>query len=276
VQTDLFSAGKPLSKILYAVGIVVIFLAVYSQYFIHLGSVTGYLVVYGIPIAVVSLFFGKEILGRAAKNNKNAFKWGLSLFGALTVVAFVLIIVVLAIILQVDPKAVDLLNKPNPVLNVPPNVAWVLIAVSFLVVGPAEEYLFRGFMYGGLLNITKGKHWLPLAIISSLMFASVHAYYAVTYGIASSVAFIDLVAFGVAMCITYYWTGGNILVPAFIHGLYDATGFLTVATTTTVGTIARLILMAVGIAFAIVYLPKKIRLTPAQNPDQLVFEEKPV
>ena len=194
----------------------------------------------------------------------------------LTLVAFVLIIVVLAIILQLDPKAVDLLNKPNPVLSVPPNTAWVLIVVSFLVVGPAEEFLFRGFMYGGLLNITKGKHWLPLAIISSLMFASVHAYYAVTYGVASSLAFIQLVAFGVAMCVTYYWTGGNILVPAFIHGLFDATGFLGVATTTTIGAIGRISLMAVGVAFAIVYLPKKIRLTPAQNSVPPALDEKPV
>jgi membrane protease YdiL (CAAX protease family) len=146
--------------------------------------------------------------------------------------------------------------------------------VSFLVVGPAEEYLFRGFMYGGLLNITKDKHWLPLAIISSLMFAGVHAYYAVTYGIASSVAFIDLVAFGVAMCVTYYWTGGNILVPAFIHGLYDATGFLGVATTTLIGTIARIILMAIGVAFAIVYLPKKIRLTTAPIQDAYAEKER--
>jgi uncharacterized protein len=271
----MFSAGKPLSKILYIVGIVVIFLAVYSQYFVTLGAVTGYLVVYGIPIVVISLFFGKEIFSRAAKNNKEAVKLGFSLFGALSVIAFLLILVVLAILLQVDPKAVDLLNKPNPVLNVPPNKAWILIVISILVVGPAEEYIFRGFMYGGLLNITKGKHWLPLAIISSLMFAGVHAYYAVTYGVASSLAFIDLVAFGVGMCITYYWTGGNILIPAIIHGLYDATGFLAVATTTTIGTIARLILMAIGIAFAIIYLPKKIRVTPAPITSPYPQEERP-
>jgi membrane protease YdiL (CAAX protease family) len=276
VQKDAFSAGKPLSKAFYAMGVVVIFLAVYSQYFVHLGVVLGYLVVYGIPIVVVSLFFGKKILSRAAKNNKDAFKYGLSLFGALTLVAFVLIFVVLAIILQVDPKAVDMLNKPNPVLNVPPNVAWVLIAVSFLVVGPAEEYIFRGFMYGGLLNITKGKNWLPLAIISSLMFAGVHAYYAVTYGLASALAFIDLVAFGLAMCITYYWTGGNILAAVVIHGFYDATGFLGVATTTLIGGVARGVLITVGIAFAVIYLPKKVRLTPAKDLNQVVQGEKPV
>ena len=57
------------------------------------------------------------------------------------------------------------------------------------------------------------------------MFASVHAYYAVTYGVASVLPFIDLITFGFAMAATYYWSGGNIMVPALIHGVYDATDF---------------------------------------------------
>ena len=280
----MFSTGKLLSKALYVVGIVAIFLAVYSQYFvplkqyIPLGPATGYVVVYGIPVVVVTLIFGREIFSRAAKNSKSGFKYGLGLFGALTVVSFFLAFIALAIILQFDPQAANLLNKPNPVLNVPPQQAWILIAVSLLIVGPAEEYLFRGFMYGGLLNITKGKHWLPLALISSVMFASVHAYYAVTYGVASSVVFIELIAFGVAMAVTYYWTGGNLIAAIVIHGLYDATGFLGVATTTLIGGIARGILIAVGVAFAAIYLPSKIRLTPApQTPaEQTPAPNEPV
>ena len=43
--TELFSAEKPLSKVLYAVGVAVIFLCVFSQYFFHLGTMMGYLVV---------------------------------------------------------------------------------------------------------------------------------------------------------------------------------------------------------------------------------------
>jgi membrane protease YdiL (CAAX protease family) len=274
--TLMFSTGKPLSKTLYVLGVVVIFLAVYSQYFVRLGAVTGYLVVYGIPILVVSLIFGKKLLGRAAKNNKEAFKYGLGLFGALTLLSILLSVVALAIILQFNPQATDLLSKPNPVLQVPPNEAWLLIGVSILVVGPAEEYLFRGFMYGGLLSISKGRYWLPLAVVSSFMFASVHAYYAVTYGIASALPFIDIVTFGVAMSIAYYWSGGNILALALIHGLYDATGFLGVATTTNIGLAARFVLIAAGIAFAIFYvLLKKIRINPTQASKGPVETEPP-
>ena len=255
-----------LPKKLYLIGVVVIFLSVYSQYFIRYGSITGYLVVYGIPVLVVSLLFGRQLFHRAGKNNKDAAKFGLGLFGVLIVISLLLSIIALAIITHFDPHAANLLNKPNPVLNVPSNVAWLMIPVSILVVGPAEEYLFRGFIYGGLLSISKGRYWILLAAVSSVMFASVHAYYALTYGIASVLPFIDLITFGLAMSIAYYWSGGNILVLALIHGVYDATDFLGVATRSQIGQAALLVMIFVGIGFAAVYLPKKSpcakRLTP--------------
>jgi membrane protease YdiL (CAAX protease family) len=271
----MFSTGKPLSKLLYIVGLVVIFAAVYSQYFVRLGSVLGYIVVYGVPAAVATIIFGREILKHTAKNNKTAAKYGLGLFGVFTVLGLFIAVAALLVILQFDPTAVDLLSKPNPVLNVPPQEALLLIAVSFLVVGPAEEYLFRGFMFGGLLSIFKGKHWLVLAVVSGLMFAMVHAYYAVTYGAASVVPFIQLVAFGIAMSIAYYWSGGNLVVLALIHGAYDATGFLGVATTTQIGAIARGVLIAAGLAFAVIYLPKKIRVNYSEPAAMPAAAEKP-
>ncbi len=258
----MFSTGKTLPKKLYIIGILVIFVCVYAQYFVKLGQITGYLVVYGIPILVVSLMFGKEMLQRAAKNVKTASQLGLGLFGAFTTLSIFLSIIALMILLQFNPQTLDLLSKPNPVLDVPPNVAWIMIAVSLLVVGPAEEYIFRGFMYGGLLNITKGKHWLPMAVASSFLFAAVHAYYAITYEAASVVPFITIITFSIAMSITYYWSGGNLLVPALIHGLYDATGFLGVATTTEIGLYARGALIFVGVLFAAVLLLRKILINP--------------
>jgi len=206
------------------------------------------------------------LFSRACKNNKDAAKFGLGLFGVLTVVGLFLSIIVLAILLHFDPHAINLLNKPNPVLNVPSNVAWVMIPVSILVVGPVEEYLFRGFINGGLLSMSKGKNWVLLAVVSSVMFASVHAYYAVTYGVASILVFVSLITLGLAMSITYYWSGGNILGPALIHGVYDATAFLGVATSIQIGAAARLVMMFVGIGFAVMYLPQKIGLRQAPNP----------
>jgi membrane protease YdiL (CAAX protease family) len=261
----MFSTGKPLSISLYIVGVIVIFLTVYVQYFIHLGTITGYLVVYGVPVAVVSVIFGKQIFSRAGKNNKTAFQLGSGLFSTFYLLGIFLSVAALMIILQFNPSAQQLLEKTNPALNVSPTVAWILIAVSMLVIGPAEEYLFRGFMYGGLLSISKGRHWLPLAIVSSVMFASAHAYYALTYGVASPVFFIQLITFGVAMAITYQWSGGNLLAPAVVHGLNDAIGFLGVATTRQIGLAAQGIFIAVGLVFAISYvLLKKVRINPNQ------------
>jgi membrane protease YdiL (CAAX protease family) len=115
----MFSTEKPLNKALYVVGVVVIFAAVYVQYFVPLGPVTGYIVVYGVPTLTVSLIFGKPLLSRAAKNNQSAFKYGLGLFGASTIIALFLSVIALSIILQFNPGALDLLSKPNPVLDVP-------------------------------------------------------------------------------------------------------------------------------------------------------------
>jgi membrane protease YdiL (CAAX protease family) len=277
---------NPLPKKLYLIGVVAIFLSAYSQYVIHYGPITGYLVVYGIPILIISLFFGRQLLLRASKNNKDATKFGLGLFGLFTVISIFISVVVLSFILSFDPQAVNLLNKPNPVLNIPSNVAWLMIPFSILVVGPAEEYIFRGFIYGGLLSIFKGKHWILLAVVSSVMFASVHAYYVITYGVASAVAIIGIIALGLAMSITYYWSGGNLLVPALIHGVYDATAFLTVATTIQIGLAARFAMILVGIVFAVAYLPKKIAMrqtpnplnspetTPETQPRSLLFHDK--
>ncbi len=254
----MFSTGKPLPKLLYLLGVIVIFIAVYSQYFIELNAITGYLVVYGIPILVIGLFFGKEILHRAANNNKLAAKLGLGMFGGLTVISLIISVIVLAILLQYDEGVIDILNRPNPVLEVSPNVAWIMVAVSFLVIGPAEEFLFRGFMFGGLLNITKGRYWLPLAIGSSVLFALVHAYYVVTYGVVSIIPFVTIVSFSIAMSVTYYYTGGNLLIPILLHGAFDATGFLTVAVSIEVGLAARGVLIFVGVAVAFYLFLKKL------------------
>ena len=186
-----------------------------------------------------------------------AFKLGMGLFGAFTIVGIFLIIVALIIILRFFPHALSLLNKPNPVLQIPPSLAWLMTALSLLVVGPAEEYLFRGFIYGGLLTIFKAKHWISLSLISAVLFAAVHLYYVVTYGVASAIPLIDLVTFGMAMAMTYYLSSGNLVVPTIIHGIYDATAFAGVATSTTIGLILRTTFIIIGIIFATIYIRRK-------------------
>jgi membrane protease YdiL (CAAX protease family) len=272
----MFSNRKPLSLDLYIIGLAVIFTTVYIPYFVPLGVVPGYLIVYGVPIVVVTAVFGRAIFSRAAKNNKNAFKATLGLFSSFYLVGIFLSLAALTIILQFYPSALQLLDKTNPALDVSRTVAWIMIAVSMLVIGPAEEFLFRGFVFGGLLSISKGRHWIPLAVVSAAIFASVHGYYGLTYGVASPVYFIQLITFGLAMSVAYYWSGGNIVALAVVHGLNDAIGFLGVATTRNIGLAAQGIFIAVGLVFAVSYiLFKKVRINPTQTPEPQPQTEQP-
>ena len=148
-----------------------------------------------------------------------------------------------------------------------PELAWFMVAFSFLVVGPSEEYLFRGFVFGGLLNVSKGRHWLVLALISSIFFAAIHLYYAVTYGVASLVAFADLITFGMAMAATYYVSGGNLLVPARLHGAYDATAYVSIATSSDIGVQLRNLMIVTGIIAALLVFSRKKSAGTRENID---------
>jgi membrane protease YdiL (CAAX protease family) len=253
------SLKKPITKRSYLIGLFIIFASSYSQYiFGGFGPILGIFIVYGVPVLAVSLLCELAIIRRALNNTSTALKFGLGSFGAFTVLGIVAATAIFFIIVKFDPTAVNLLNKPNPVLNIPPKLAWTMIWVSLLVVGPVEEYLFRGFMYGGLLNLFKGRHWLSLAFISSILFAALHLYYALVYGIVSLVQFTDLVTFGMAMATTYYLSGGNLLVPAVIHGAYDATGFIGVATSLDTGILLRGVMILISVIVAIALLVQKM------------------
>jgi membrane protease YdiL (CAAX protease family) len=263
-------------KILYVLGLFIVFLAVYSQYLfqyvgVHLGLVSGSLLVYGVPVLGITLLFGTATIRRFFKNTYSGLKLGLGLFGAFTVLGIVLAVVILVFLATLDPSSVKLLDKPNPVLQVSPDFAWIMVGVSFLVTGPAEEYIFRGFMFGGLIGIFKNRHWLILAFVSSLLFSGTHLYYAFTYGPASLVQFANLGTFGMAMAATYYFSGGNLFAPALIHGAYDATAFVGVATSTIVGTGLRAFMILLGITVAfLLYIQRGSRRN--QIPSNLLQE----
>jgi len=242
---------------LYVLGLIIVFTAVYSQYLfplfgIHLGLILGLLLVYGVPIFAITLLWGTRIVRRWFKNSFYAIKVGLALFGAFTVLGFALAIVIGTILIALYPPTLNLLQKPNPELNVSPYFAWILVGISLLVVGPAEEYIFRGFVFGGLLDIFKNRNWLILALVSSLLFCAAHPYYAIVYGPASLVPFAELVTFGMAMAGMYYLSGGNLFAPALIHGAYDATGYVGVATSTIVGDGLRAFMIVLGVIVAFV------------------------
>jgi len=259
--------GKPITKSRYLLGLVVILGAAYSQYVLpSFGPALGFLVVYGIPIVVVSILWGRTIIQKAGKKTRAAFKLGLGSYGAFTGLGLLVSYAILFFLTKFDAAALNLLHKPNPVLSVSPEYAWIMVALSLLIVGPAEEYLFRGFVLGGLVTLFKSRHWLMLSLVSSLFFAAAHLYYGIVYGVASAIDFTDLVTFGMAMCVTYYLSGGNLLVPAVVHGAYDATGFLGVATSSQIGAALRVLMLLIGIAVALSLFINRTRMrTPMRT-----------
>ena len=237
----------------YLLGLAAILGSAYSQYFVKggYGPITGAIVIYGVPILVIGLLWGRPILRRTFGHTGDAVKYGLASYGVFTIVGIVAGLVIFYMILTLDPAAVNKLHQPNPVLHVDPELAWIMVGVSLLVIGPAEEFLFRGFLFGGLLSMFKTRNWLSLAFLSATLFAAAHLYYALVYGVTSLIQFAELASFGAGMAVCYYLSGGNLLVPALLHGTYDAAGFVGVATSSQIGALLRISMTTIGILVAV-------------------------
>lgn len=105
-----------------------------------------------------------------------------------------------------------------------PELLLFLVPFSFLLIGPGEELLFRGIVQGTLREA-----YGPIAgvTLASAIFAAVH--YVALSGSAGArlttvtVLFFPSLVFGAA-----YERTRNLVVPALIHGAYNATLFLLV------------------------------------------------
>ncbi|MFC7176907.1 CPBP family intramembrane glutamic endopeptidase [Halosegnis marinus] len=104
-----------------------------------------------------------------------------------------------------------------------PTLALYSIPFSYLLVGPGEELLFRGAIQG-ILRESYGV--VPAIVVASVVFAAAHGLGITgtpTEIVASlSVIFMLSLVFGAV-----YERTGNILVPVFIHGTYNAFTFLS-------------------------------------------------
>src|SRR5829696_370176 len=99
-------------------------------------------------------------------------------------------------ILGLDPQEDDLPEQ----LGVDGNaLALVVVAILVAVIAPvAEEFFFRGFVFGALRN-WKGT-W-PAAVLTGLIFGGIHA------GSSDPAYLVPLAAFGLALCLLYVKTG---------------------------------------------------------------------
>jgi len=110
-----------------------------------------------------------------------------------------------------------------------PGVLLWLVPLSFVLIGPGEELLFRGVVQGTLRQ-TFGP--VVGVVLASAIFAGVH-FFALTGGAGGRLVSVGLLFFPSLVFGAAYERTGNLVVPALIHGAYNATlfGLLYVALT---------------------------------------------
>ncbi|HUJ78379.1 MAG TPA: type II CAAX endopeptidase family protein [Thermoplasmata archaeon] len=237
-STDVATGSRPRVGP-YAVAVVATVLAVVSQYWLPetvpatrvvYGSLVGSLaVVYGLPILAFLLLVGVEPLRPFARSMGRASWEGLRWYGLLSVVALFVSVALVLVYEAVDPAALDLLTRPNPVVESARAGPGFWIAFSFAV-GALEETIFRGWLFG-FWRGRPGLPWIVPAVGSSALFAGVHLYYGFTYGIASPIVYPDLFFLGLAFAAAVHYSGGNLVVVALLHGANDAASFLSLVST---------------------------------------------
>lgn len=103
-----------------------------------------------------------------------------------------------------------------------PEILLVLIPASILVIGPFEELLYRNVVQKSLYE-TFSRYGAVL--VASVIFAGVHVLAYGTAGPGAVLASLGLI-FGLSLVLgTVYERTNNLLVPALIHGLYNAIQF---------------------------------------------------
>jgi len=251
-------AGAAVPRYLGGVGITVF--AILSQYFVPqlwaparvvYDNLPGDLfVVYGVPILAFASLIGAGPLRGWARQMGTAILQGLRWYGALSILGLVVTLALAAIYEVLDPSALQLLSRPNPVVTEAAGSPWFWIGFSF-VIGAFEETIFRGWIYG----FWEGRHvgWVGPAVGSSLVFAGLHLYYGTTYGAAAPLIFPSLFLLGFAFAATFHVTGGNLVVVAVLHGAYDAAAFYSVFINASVGLLLRYVPILLGGAIALAY-----------------------
>jgi membrane protease YdiL (CAAX protease family) len=110
-------------------------------------------------------------------------------------------------------------NSVNQIIEQNPEIVLGAIAFMFLVVGPAEEIMFRGVVQN---RIRERFSKVPGVVIASLLFASVHVVaLASTDPVAISMTIAVLFVTSLGLGWIYEYTG-NLVVPILLHGFHNS------------------------------------------------------
>ncbi|SEQ93399.1 CPBP family intramembrane glutamic endopeptidase [Natrinema salaciae] len=100
-----------------------------------------------------------------------------------------------------------------------PELMLVLVPLAILVIGPFEELLYRNVIQKSLYDTFSR---FGAVAVASVIFASVHVLAYATAGIGAVIASLGTI-FGLSIVLgTIYERTDNLLVPALVHGVYNA------------------------------------------------------
>lgn len=135
------------------------------------------------------------------------------------VASFALLVVASVILSQTGAEA-----APNTAAEVGmenPEILLLLIPASLLLIGPGEELLYRGVVQNRLGEALPA----PIAIVlASLIFASIH-FFSLSGAPQARLVSISVLVLPTLVFGTMYELTDNLVVPALIHGFYNATLF---------------------------------------------------
>jgi len=112
-------------------------------------------------------------------------------------------------------------NQVAEFASADPSVLLWLVPASFLLIGPGEELLFRGIVQGRLRETFAP---VPGVALASALFAAVH-YLALTGGAGGRLVTVTVLFFPALVFGAVYELTDNLVVPALVHGAYNATLF---------------------------------------------------
>ena len=172
-----------------------------------------------LAFALVGVLVSLALLGGVAVSvpTRSDVKWAaLGLLGSFAAVA---LLVVASTVVDLSPVQ----SVVGEAAGVDPAILVALAVLSVVVIAPAEEVLFRGAVQGRLR-----KTFGPVGAIAlaSVIFASLHAFNFVGGGFVILVPLAALFLVGSVFGYIYERTG-NLVVPIAVHGLYNATLFLS-------------------------------------------------
>ncbi len=137
------------------------------------------------------------------------------------------IALVLGVLVELLPLSEPSEHQVFEIAEERPEILLLMVPMSLLFVGPGEEVLFRGVIQTRLVEFYGDAMGI---VVTSIVFAAAHLPAYAGEGVGISIA----ILFSLSIVIGWlYERTDNLVVPALVHGIYNAVLFATVYVTLT-------------------------------------------